>query len=69
MDIKEMVFYVTETKTYEVVINKENGFDMPETAKELVEHVNSICVSPYLSGESFIDSSIEVTDYEIKENK
>ena len=69
MNIKEIVLYVTETRTYEIVFSEENGYDMPENANELVEYVNNVRSSPHLSDESLIHSSIKVTDYDIKENK
>jgi hypothetical protein len=37
MNIKELIFDVTETKTYQITISEENGWDMPKTPKELIE--------------------------------
>ena len=71
MNIKELIFDVTETKTYQITVSAEEGFDMPDTPKELVEMVNNINASPYsnlsMEAQEANDIVIEVTYYEIKE--
>ena len=73
MDIKEIVFYVTETKTYEVVVSLETGYEMPTKAKEFVDFVNDAHGNPtlFLSMERLksTNQSVEITDYVIKEGK
>lgn len=73
MNIKEIVFYVTETKTYEVTVSPETGFSMPEFPKRLISYVNDIHSDPVgelgLTDESLIDKVVKVTDYDIKEGK
>jgi len=69
MNIEKMVFNVTETKTYEITVSKETGYDMPETAKELVDMVNDIHTFPSerldLICQSETDERIEITNYEV----
>jgi hypothetical protein len=71
MNIKELVFDVEVTKTYQITVSTEQGFDMPKTPKALVEMVNVINDSPYgyldMANQEAIDTVIEVTHYEIKE--
>jgi len=73
MNIKEIVFDVTVTETYQVIVSSEEGYDMPKSPKELVEMVNALNCNPYtqldISTQSAIDKDVEVTFYEIKENK
>lgn len=73
MKIEEMTFNVTKTETYEIIINKDSGYDMPETAKELVDMVNGIHNEPVRNLDMFaakaIDSEIVINSYEVKEVK
>ena len=72
MNIKEIVFYATKTTTFKIVISKDEGYDMPKTAKELVEMVNTMHSNPARSlpwnTDNTIDDSMVIDDYEIKEN-
>ena len=71
MKIEELVFDVTVTKTYQITVSAEQGFDMPKTPKALVEMLNIINDSPYgyldMANQPAIDTVIEVTYYEIKD--
>ena len=71
MNIKEIVYFVTKTTRHEIVISKEEGYDMPETAKELVDLVMAINNNPAQelawSTSTVIDDTITIDNYEIKE--
>ena len=71
MEIKEITVYVTKTETYEITVSKENGYDMPETAKELVDMVNGIHNETVrnldLFGAKAVTSDVAINDYEVKE--
>lgn len=73
MQIKEMVFYVTKTTRYEIIINKENGYDMPESPKELIDTVTAITNNPSVELAWTTDNAIEddmvIDNYDIKEVK
>ena len=73
MNIEKMIFQVTKTTTYEIVISKDDGYDMPETAKELIDTVNSITNSPARelawSSDNLIDDKMVIDSYEIKEGE
>lgn len=73
MNIKELVFDVTVTKTYQVVVSNDEGYDMPESPKGLIEMVNDMNYNPYgqldIVNHNAIDTKVEVTYYEIRENK
>lgn len=71
MDIERLTFYITKTTSFEVVISKEEGYDMPETAKELVDLVTTIKNNPSRelawNTENIIDDTMVIDDYDIKE--
>ena len=71
MDIERLTFYITKTTSFEVVISKEEGYDMPETAKELVDLVTTIKNNPSRelawSTENTTDDTMVIDDYDIKE--
>ena len=71
MDIERLTFYITKTTSFEVVISKEEGYDMPETAKELVDLVTTIKNNPIRelawSTVNTIDDTMVIDDYDIKE--
>ena len=71
MNIEKLTFYVTKTTKFEVVISKEEGYDMPETAKELVDLVTTIKNNPSRelawNTENIIDDTMVIDDYDIKE--
>ena len=71
MNIESLTFYITKTTSFEVVISKEEGFDMPETAKELVDLVTTIKNNPSRelawNTENTIDDTMVIDDYDIKE--
>ncbi|QDP52093.1 MAG: hypothetical protein Unbinned706contig1000_37 [Prokaryotic dsDNA virus sp.] len=71
MKIREIVYFVTKTTTHEIVISKEEGYDMPETAKELVDMVTAINNNPAQelawSSSTAVDDTMTIDDYEIKE--
>ena len=71
MNIERLTFYITKTTSFEVVISKEEGYDMPETAKELVDLVTTIKNNPSRelawNTENIIDDTMVVDDYDIKE--
>tara|TARA_R110000764_G_scaffold43977_1_gene98912 strand:- start:77 stop:295 length:219 start_codon:yes stop_codon:yes gene_type:complete len=71
MDIERLTFYITKTTSFEVVISKEEGYDMPETAKELVDLVTTIKNNPSRelawNTENTIDDTMVIDDYDIKE--
>jgi len=73
MDIKEIVYFVTKTTTHEIVISKEEGYEMPKTAKELVDLVITINNDPARelawSTSTVVDDTMVIDEYEIKENK
>ena len=71
MNIERLTFYITKTTSFEVVISKEEGYDMPETAKELVDLVTTIKNNPIRelawNTENIIDDTMVIDDYDIKE--
>tara|TARA_B110000211_G_C13940076_1_gene491236 strand:+ start:41 stop:259 length:219 start_codon:yes stop_codon:yes gene_type:complete len=71
MNIERLTFYITKTTSFEVVISKEEGYDMPETAKELVDLVTTIKNNPIRelawSTVNTIDDTMVIDDYDIKE--
>jgi len=71
MNIREIVYFVTKKTTYEIVISKEEGYDMPETAKGLIDMVTEINNNPLQelawSSSNMIDDIMVIDDYEIKE--
>lgn len=71
MNIERLTFYITKTTSFEVVISKEEGYDMPETAKELVDLVTTIKNNPSRelawNTENIIDDTMVIDDYDIKE--
>ena len=71
MNIKEIIFDVSVTKTYQIIMSAEQGYDMPKTAKELIDTVNTIHCQPYDHLEVHsalpIDKTVEITYYDIKE--
>jgi hypothetical protein len=71
MKIKEMVFYVTKATRYEIIINKENGYDMPESPKELIDTVTAITNNPAQelawSNDNVIEDGMVIDSYDIKE--
>ena len=71
MDIERLTFYITKTTSFEIVISKEEGYDMPETAKELVDLVTTIKNNPSRelawNTENIIDDTMVIDDYDIKE--
>ena len=71
MNIERLTFYITKTTSFEVVISKEEGYDMPETAKELVDLVTTIKNNPSRelawSTENTTDDTMVIDDYDIKE--
>ena len=71
MDIERLTFYITKTTSFEVVISKEEGYDMPETAKELVDLVTTIKNNPSRelawNTENIINDTMVIDDYDIKE--
>ena len=71
MNIERLTFYITKTTSFEVVISKEEGYDMPETAKELVDLVTTIKNNPSRelawNAENIIDDTMAIDDYDIKE--
>jgi len=73
MNIKEMVFYVTKTTRYEIIMNKENGYDMPESPKELIDTVTAITNNPAQelawSTDNVIDDGMVIDNYDIYEYK
>ena len=73
MVIKELIFDVRVTKTYQITVSEENGWYMPETPKELVDMVNSISNQPSRELDIFLakalTSDTEITYYEIKEEE
>ena len=73
MNIEKITFYVTKTTTYKIVMSKEEGYDMPETPKELIDTVNTIKNDPARelawSTENFTDDSMIIVDYDIVESK
>ncbi len=61
MNTEKVVFTVTEMRVYTITASEENGWDMPESANELVELVNNVKADP--SGpmndvETIVDSEI-----------
>lgn len=73
MKIKEMVFYVTKTTTFEIIINKANGYDMPESPKELIDTVTAITNNPSKelawSTDNTLEDTMVVDNYDIYEFK
>ncbi len=73
MKIEKLTFYVTKTTTFEVIISKEEGYDMPRNPKELVELVTTIQNNPSRelawNTENHISDSMVIDDYEIKEHE
>ena len=71
MNIEKLTFYVTKTTTFEIEISKSEGYDMPETAKELVELVTSIQNNPARelawSSSNAIDDTFVIDNYDIEE--
>ena len=62
MNLKEIRFTVKKTEYCEVVMNEENGWDMPETIGELVDKVIEIKNDPI----SFVGDGVFLGDeYEI----
>ncbi|MCP5005769.1 MAG: hypothetical protein GY941_17805 [Planctomycetes bacterium] len=61
MNIEKVVFTVTEKRIYTITASRDNGWNMPESANDLVELVNSVRADP--SGpmkdvETTVDSEI-----------
>ena len=73
MNINEIRFYITKTSTFEVVINAENGYDMPETAKELVDMITLIKNNPgselAWSSDNCVSDEFTIDEYEIDEGE
>jgi len=73
MNIEKITFYVTKTTTFEIVMSKENGYEMPETPKELIDMVNTIKNNPARelawASDNAIDDDMAVDDYDIVESK
>ena len=71
MNIKELIFDVTVTTTYQITVSTEEGYDMPTNPKDLVHMINDINCSPRnclgIDDADPIDTEIEVNNYEIKE--
>ena len=71
MIIKEMVFHVTKTTSFEITISEENGYEMPESPKELIETVTAIKNNPSVelawSTDNMTDDDMVIDSYEIKE--
>jgi len=71
MIIKEMVFYVTKTTRFEITISEENGYEMPESLKELIDTVTAIKNNPSVelswSTDNMTDDEMVIDSYEIKE--
>ena len=42
MEIKEITMRVTRVQYQDIIVSAENGFDMPETANDLIETVESM---------------------------
>ena len=73
MNINEIRFYITKTSAFEVVINAENGYDMPETAKELVDMITLIKNNPgkelAWSSDNCVSDEFTIDEYEIDEGE
>ena len=71
MNIEEITFTVTKTTTFEIVISKEEGYDMPETPKDLVDLITTIRGNPARelawSTENLTNDDMVIDNYEIKE--
>ena len=72
MNIKKITLQLTVTKHYEVEISDREGWDMPETPKELISLVNEYTSQPSKLIHDELkpyDATHEITDYEITEGK
>ena len=71
MKIKEMIFYVTKTTRFEIIMNEENGYDMPESPKELIDTVTAIRNNPAQelawNADNAIEDTMVIDSDEIKE--
>ena len=71
MKIDKITFEYSVTKTYSVEMSEANGYDMPETAKDLVQTINAIkdcpenCVDENI--DHTIDSETKFIDYDVVE--
>ena len=73
MNIEKITFYATKTTTYKIVMSEEEGYDMPETPKDLIGLVNTVKGNPSkeLAWEInyVIDDDMVIDDYDIVESK
>ena len=72
MNIEKITFYATKTTTFEIVMSEENGYDMPESVKELVRMINTVKDNPSRelewSSDNLTDDSMVIDDYDIEES-
>jgi len=71
MNIKEIVFQFTETKTYTLTMSKENGWDMPENHNELIATVNDVSNRPshfIKEDECEVTSEVEFNSSDVIDN-
>jgi len=71
MKIKEITFTITKTTTHKVTMSEELGYDMPETAKALVDLVTQVRNNPLRelawNTDTAIEDSVVIDDYQIIE--
>ena len=71
MNIKEIRFEITKNTTYTVVMNVENGYEMPVTPEDLIDTVNAIKNNPSIELDLDMmfhtDSEVFVSEYSITE--
>ena len=71
MNIKEIRFEITKSTTYMVVMNVDNGYEMPVTPEDLIDTVSAIKNNPSmeldLDALSGTDSEAFVSEYSITE--
>ena len=71
MKIKEITFTITKTTTYVVIMSDELGYDMPETAKALVDLVTQVRNNPLIelawNTDTATEDSVVIDDYQIIE--
>ena len=71
MKIEEITFTITKTTTHVVIMSNELGYDMPETAKALVDLVTQVRNNPLRelawNTDTAIEDSVVIDDYQIIE--
>jgi hypothetical protein len=73
MKIKEITFRVTQTRSYVIVMNEENGYDMPSSPKQLVDLITEVrndpCTELEWNTDNLTYDEMVIDDYDIKEVK